>query len=160
MDEPSWLEKTRGYIDLGMFDEAWNAIEALPANQSGSPEAQEMRIIIMLDRKEYDDALALSEVLCDLHPENHAGFIQGAYCLHAMGRTQDAIDHLQTGPETLREEQCYFYNIACYELALGRDEAALTWLNQSIALDSRNRARALKDSDLERLHEDVRRKKK
>ncbi|MDF1825723.1 MAG: hypothetical protein P1U68_13840 [Verrucomicrobiales bacterium] len=160
MDEPSWLEKTRGYIDLGMFDEAWKAIEALPAELSGSPEAQEMRIIIMLDRKEYDDGLALSEVLCDIYPENHAGFIQGAYCLHAMGRTQEAIDHLQTGPETLRDEQCYFYNIACYELALGRTEAALTWLNQSIGLDPRNRTRALKDPDLEPLHDEVRRKGK
>lgn len=160
MDEPSWLEKARGYIDLGMFDEAWRAIESLPANQSGSPDAQEMRIIIMLDRKEYDDALALSEVLCDIHPENHAGFIQGAYCLHAMGRTQDAIDHLQTGPDSLREEQCYFYNIACYELALGRDQAALTWLNQAIDLDPKNRARALRDADLERLHDEIERKKK
>ena len=79
MNEPVWLEKTRGYIDLGMLDEAWEEINHLPADKRSSAIAQEMRIIIELDRGRLNEALALSEVLVDLHPDNHAGFIQGAY---------------------------------------------------------------------------------
>jgi len=150
-EEPSWLERARGYIDLGMFDEAWHEIESLPPHLSGSVEAQEMRIIVMLDRRELEEALALSEVLCDLHPENHAGFIQGAYCLHAMGDSRAAIEHLQSGPESLREEPVYFYNLACYELALGREEPAWTWLQRSFSMASSFRLRALEDPDLEPL---------
>ena len=30
IDEPSWLDKTRGYIDIGMLDEASREIEKLP----------------------------------------------------------------------------------------------------------------------------------
>jgi len=151
INEPSWLERARGYIDLGMFDEAWREIENLPPHLSGTPEAQEMRIIVMLDRGEWTEALALSEILCDLHPDNHAGFIQGAYCLHAMGDSRAAIEHLQSGPGSLREEPVYFYNLACYELALGREETALTWLRRAFSMGTAYRQQALEDPDLEAL---------
>ncbi len=155
MEEPSWLAKARGYIDLKMFDEAWKELESLPVEQGSSPEAQEMRIIIMLDREDYGNALALCEVLCDFHPENPAGFVQGAYCLHVMDRTEDAIAMLQSGPENLRDEPVYFYNLACYELALGKAQAAWTWLQQSFEMDRGFRDRALQDSDLAELHDRI-----
>lgn len=155
MDEPSWLEKARGYVDLGMFDEAWRAIDSLPDDLGSTSEAQELRIIILLDRKQYEEAASAAEMLCLGDPENHAGYIQGAYALHALGRTQNAIDHLQSGPSSLTAEQCYFYNLACYELALGRNQAALTWLHQSIELHPKNRARALNDPDLEALKDEI-----
>lgn len=149
MEEPSWLEKVRGYLDLGMVEEAAREIEKLPAHRRGTPEAQEMRISVQLDKGGLNDALALCEILCDLAPENHAGFLQGAYCLHEMGRTEDAINHLQSGPESLRDEPMYFYNLGCYELAMGRDEAAMTWLEKSIEMDPYNKKAALSDPDLE-----------
>ena len=152
MDEPSWLEKTRGYIDLGMFKEALNEIERLPPKLRANPEVQEMRIIIELDRENYNQALALCEVLIEFQPERHAGFIQGAYCLHAMQRTEDAIEHLQSGPVTLQEESVYFYNLACYEVALGKNQAAYSWLQHAIEMEPAARRRALEDQDLEPLH--------
>ncbi|MDF1657243.1 MAG: hypothetical protein P1U58_06495 [Verrucomicrobiales bacterium] len=155
MNEPVWLEKAQGYLELGMLDEAWDVIEALPPDEAVRSDAQEMRVIILLDRKEFEEALSLCRNLVLMQPENHAGFIQGAYALHSLQQTQKAIDFLQTGPTSLREEQCYFYNLACYEVALGRTEAALTWLLQSIELDPRNRIRALADADLEILHDKV-----
>jgi predicted Zn-dependent protease len=155
MDEPSWLEKARGYIDLGMFDEASKVVASLPEERQKSPEAKEMQIVILLDRQKLEEAFTLSRDLAESDPENHAGFIQGAYALHAMNKTQAAIDFLQTGPHSLRDDQCYFYNLACYELALGRSEAALTWLTQSIQLDSRNRTRALNDPDLKSLRDQI-----
>lgn len=151
MEESPWHEKIRGYIDLKMLDEAWNAIEQLPPDERSSPEAQELRIIVMLDRGRLHDAWELSAALSDLHPENHAGFIQGAWCLHARGETERAIEHLNSGPSSLREEPIYFYNLACYELALGKKQAALTWLNKSFEMDPPSRAKALDDPDLAEL---------
>lgn len=155
MEESPWHEKIRGYIDLKMLDEAWNAIEQLPPDERSSPEAQELRIIVMLDRGRLHDAWELSAVLSDLHPENHAGFIQGAWCLHARGETERAIEHLNSGPASLREEPIYFYNLACYELALGKKQAALTWLNKSFEMDPPSRAKALDDPDLAELRESI-----
>lgn len=155
MDEPYWLDKTRGYIDLAMHHEAWLELDKLPPEKRASPEAQEMRIIIRLDQQNLEEALSLSLLLCDAHPDNHAGFIQGAYCLHQLGRTGEAIDHLQSGPETLLDEPVYFYNLACYELTLGKPQAALTWLRQSIEMDRGFRARALTDPDLVAMRDNI-----
>lgn len=155
MDDPTWLEKARGYIDLGMLDEAWRELEKLPPSREASEQAQEMRIIVLLDRGEHEKAFANCEVLCDLHPENHAGYVQGAWCLHAGGDPEAAIAHLQSGPESLREEPVYFYNLACYEVALGRAQAAVTWLRQALAMDSSFREKALEDPDLAPIREDI-----
>jgi tetratricopeptide (TPR) repeat protein len=148
MEEQNWLERIRGYIDLEMLEDAWREIGNLAPSISGTPEAQELRIIVMLDRGELEDALSLSLNLCDLFPDHPAGFVQGAYCLHAQGNTQAAIDHLQSGPDILREEPVYFYNLACYEVALGRPQAAQTWLSESISMDNVNYIKALEDPDL------------
>lgn len=155
MDEAPWLEKIRGYTELGMLDEAWGAIEALTPKQSGMPEAQEARIIVMLERGELEEALELAEILRDVYPENHAAYVQGAWCLHAMGKTADAIEMLQSGPSSLMEEAVYYYNLACYELALGKPQAALTWLLQSFEMDPPSKAKALADPDLEPLRDEI-----
>lgn len=155
IDEPSWLDKTRGYIDIGMLVEASREIENLPPAKRNSPEAQEMKIVITMLEKNLDEAFSLSEELCEEHPEKHAGFIQGAYCLHAMGKAQEAIDFLQSGPKTLLDEPVYFYNLACYEVALERNQAALTWLNQSIEMKPANRRLALNDADLAPIRDDI-----
>lgn len=155
IDEPSWLDKTRGYIDIGMLDEASLEIEKLPPNQRVKSEAQEMEIVITILKKDLDEALTLCETLAEQHPGKHAGFIQGAYCLHASGKAQDAIDFLQSGPKSLLDEPVYFYNLACYEVAMERNQAALTWLNQSIEMKPANRQLALKDPDLQAIRSDI-----
>ncbi|MEC5127373.1 hypothetical protein VSU19_11470 [Verrucomicrobiales bacterium BCK34] len=155
INEPSWLDKARGYIDIGMLDEASAAIESLPEARRVTPEAKEMNIVISILKKDLDEAFTLCEEFSEEHPEHHAGFIQGAYCLHAQGRTQNAIDFLQSGPKTLLEEPVYFYNLACYEVALERSQAALTWLNQSIEMKPANRQLALKDPDLALIRSEI-----
>ncbi len=155
MTDPPWLDRARGYLDLAMHDEAWMELDRLPPDKRDRPEAREMRIVVRLEQGRTAEAMALCGVLCSLHPENHAGFIQGAYCLHALGRTEDAIEHLQSGPETLREEPVYFYNLACYELALGKSQAALTWLRLSIEMDRQFRKRALADPDLVAIRDEI-----
>ena len=114
-----------------------------------------MRIIISLDQQNLEEALSLSQNLCAVDPDNHTGFIQGAYCLHQLGRTVEAIDHIQSGPESLLDEPVYFYNLACYELALGKSQAAMTWLRQSIEMDRTLRGKALTDPDLVSVRDDI-----
>ena len=155
MNEPSWLDKTRGYIDIGMLDEASAAIESLPEARRNSSEAKEMNIVITILKEDLEKALTLCKEFSEEFPEKHAGFIQGAYCLHAMGRTQDAIDFLQSGPKCLLDEPVYFYNLACYEVAMERNQAALTWLNQSIEMKPANRRVALKDPDLAAIRSEI-----
>ncbi len=158
MEETNWLEATRGYIDLSMLDEAWKALEALPTDQGSSEEATELRIIIRLNQKNLGDALSLCLGLCESHPNNHAGYIQGAYCLHELGRTREAQEHLQSGPASLRQEPVYFYNLCCYDLSLGNEDAAAAWLNRAFEMSPGYAEEALKDPDLKPIRHLIERK--
>ena len=149
MEEPSWLESTRGYIDLSMLDEAWNTLDALPDDKKSSAPAMEMRIIIRLNQKNLGDALTLCMDLCRDFPEKHAGYIQGAYCLHELDRTEEAQEHLQSGPASLRQEPVYFYNLCCYDLCLGKEDSAIAWINRAFEMSPGYAEEALKDPDLQ-----------
>ncbi len=160
MEEPSWLESIRGYIDLSMHDEAWHSLDALPDEQNRHPAAIEMRIIIRLNQKNLDSALQLCLELSKTNPENHAGYIQGAYCLHELGRTAEAQEHLQKGPATLRREPVYFYNLCCYDLTLGNQDAAAAWLNRAFEMSPGYAEEALNDPDLEPIRHLIERKRR
>lgn len=158
MEEPSWLESIRGYIDLSMLDEAWKTIEALAPDQQSTSHALEMKIIILLNQKKLEEALQLCIRLCADYPEHHAGFIQGAYCLHELNRTDEAQEHLQSGPASLRQEPVYFYNLCCYDLCLGKEESAMAWINRAFEMSPGYADEALKDPDLEPIQSLIERK--
>jgi len=73
--------------------------------------------------------------------------------LHELGRTAEARDLLLKGPEELRKDPTFHYNVGCYEAVLGNREAALASLRQSFALDGTYRDFARQDPDLEQLRE-------
>ncbi len=156
MDDPSWLESARGYLDLGMLEESAAALASLTKEQQESAPGLELAISIALNRMDYERAVHLSEQLCHHWPSNHAGPIQGAYALHALGRTASAIHFLQAGPGHLRDEAVYYYNLACYEATLGRSDAAVSWVLESVVRDSAFRERALVDPDLAGIHDRLR----
>lgn len=147
MDEPAWLQTAIGYLELKMFEETWKAIEELPERRRNSPEALKLRISCRLDEKRFEEALVLCRSMCEKYPEKHTGFIQGAFCLHELNRTSEAQDWLQSGPQSLQCEATYFYNLGCYDLALGRVESACAWLIQAFEMEPSYYEDALKDPD-------------
>jgi len=56
---------------------------------------------------------------------------------------------LRKGPEELRKDPTFHYNIGCYEAVLGNREEALQSLRLSFALDETYRDFARRDPDLE-----------
>ncbi|MDF1751575.1 MAG: hypothetical protein P1U89_02250 [Verrucomicrobiales bacterium] len=147
MDNPSWLQTALGYLDLRMFEETWTALDDLPDDQRNSLEALKLRVTCRLDEERFPDALELCREMCTRFPEEHTGFIQGAFCLHEMGKTDKAMAWLQKGPHSLQSEATYFYNLGCYDLALGRVESACAWLIQAFEMEPSYYEDALKDPD-------------
>jgi len=147
MDETSWLQKALGYLDLKMFDETWMTLDELPEEQRNSLEALKLRVTCRLDEARYGEAIELCREMCTRFPEEHSGFIQGAFALHEMGITSEAQAWLQSGPLTLQTEATYFYNLGCYDLALGRVESAYAWLIQAFEMEPTYYEDALKDPD-------------
>jgi tetratricopeptide (TPR) repeat protein len=146
------LLAAQGYSELGMHDEALAEVASLPAAAQKHPAAVEIRLIVLMQAKRWRDALKIGRQLIQAAPDRNIGYIHTAYCLHELGRTDEARSLLREGPRTLESEAVYHYNLACYECCLGDLEGARVHLERSVQLDRKFRDYAKDDPDLAPLH--------
>jgi len=149
------LQIVQGYYELGMIDDARSELSEVEAEFKPTPNLIQMRILLLLHEKAWGPAYALSETLRAMDPDGRAGYIHGAYCLHEMKRTREALELLTRGPASLEEEALYFYNLGCYRAALGEIDLARDCLHKSFDLDGRLVAVARKDPDLHALRDQL-----
>jgi predicted Zn-dependent protease len=149
------LLAAQGYLELGMAEEALGELCSLEALESGDPDITELRLHVLMQAKRWPDALATAEKLLKARPEAVPAYIHGAFALHELQRTAEARDLLLKGPEELRKDPTFHYNVGCYEAVLGNREEALQSLRRSFALDSTYRDFARRDPDLALVRQDL-----
>jgi predicted Zn-dependent protease len=147
------LLAAQGYAELSMYDDALAELDSLPAEALKTAEALELRTVILMQAKRWQEALAVGRELCLTEPKRSGGFIHTAFCLHELGRTIEARDCLLDGPPSLHSEATFHYNLACYECALGHLDLARLHLDKSFAMDKKMRDLAKRDPDLAALRE-------
>lgn len=147
------LLAAQGYSELGMFDDAVAELDSLPEETARNSTVIELRTVILMQAKRWKSALAAGRDLCRAEPTKTSGFIHTAFCLHELGRTEEARDVLLAGPEALHAEPTFHYNLACYECALGHLDLARMHLEKSFELDKKMRDYAATDPDLAALRE-------
>lgn len=154
MSERAFLA-AQGYLELGMAEEALAELSSIPDLEIRDPDIVELRLHILMQAKRWTEALSTAEELRRIHPDSLPAYIHGAFALHELGRTTEARDLLLKGPEQLRKDPTFHYNVGCYEAVLGNREAALQSLEQSFALDDTYRDFARQDPDLALLREEL-----
>ena len=97
----------------------------------------------------WEEALDVARSLCEQEPNLSGGYIHTAYCLHELGLTEDARRTLLEGPQFLRKEAVFYYNLGCYQTQLGDLNDAKRMLKRSFDMDEKLRAVAKADPDLE-----------
>lgn len=145
------LLAAQGYCELSMFDEALDELGTMPVDAQQHPTAVELRLVVLMQAKRWKAALATGRELTQAAPEKSIGFIHTAFCLHELGKTEEARTLLLSGPETLHGEPVFHYNLACYECVLGNLDLARAHLEKSIVLDKKFRDYAETDPDLKAL---------
>lgn len=149
------LLAAQGYLELGMAEEALAELSSIAEIGSRDPDIIEMRLHILMQAMRWTEALATARELMELNPRAVPAYIHGAFALHELRRTAEARDFLLRGPEELRKDPTFHYNIGCYEAVLGNREAALRSLEQSFALDDTYRDFARQDPDLALLKKEL-----
>jgi tetratricopeptide (TPR) repeat protein len=132
-----------------MTDEALAELERVPEEDRTHEDVAQLRVYILMRARGWDEALAACEALRTGRPELPLGYIHGAFCLHELGRTAEAMALLQEGPASLLREPVYFYNLGCYHAVLGNPEEAQNYLQMSFNMDDKFREIARYDPDLE-----------
>ena len=151
----SWersLLSAQGYFELEMPDQALAELDALGPRDQLRQETLQMRLFIVMHAKRWGEALSVCARLRALSPEDTTGYIHGAFCLHEMGRTNEAKDLLLTGPSSLLSEPTYYYNLGCYDAVLGNLKEATQHLETSFRMDKKFREIASLDPDLKAIH--------
>ncbi|MDB6139338.1 MAG: Tetratricopeptide repeat-containing protein [Verrucomicrobiaceae bacterium] len=141
----------QGYMELGLFEDARAELVSLPKQAWERLEVMETWVLCLMGEQRWEEALEMSGRLCEMQPKEAGGFIHSAYCLHELGRTEEAMVMLQSGPRSLRTKSVYFYNLGCYCAKLGRVEEARQFLEKSFEIDNSLRRLAKKDPDLAEL---------
>ena len=132
-----------------MTEEALAELERVPEEDRDHEDVAQLRVYVLMRARRWDDALASCEALRAVRPELSLGYIHGAFCLHELGRTAEAMELLQQGPASLLREPVYFYNLGCYHAVLGNPEDAQSYLQMSFNMDEKFREIARYDPDLE-----------
>ncbi len=86
------LLAAQGYCELGMFDDALDELESLPAEVMQHSAVVELRTVVLMQARRWKLALTSSRSLCRVAPDKSTGFIHAAFCLHELGRTDEARD--------------------------------------------------------------------
>src|SRR5690349_18364185 len=92
----------QGYVELGLHVEARGELAHLPPDAAARVDVIELMLLCLMGEQRWAEALALTQKLCTLEPNEPGGFIHAAYCLHELGRTEEALDVLAHGPAALR----------------------------------------------------------
>ena len=98
------VRSAQGYYELGMQAEAWEELDAVEAEHGDEPAVIQMRLLLLLKERRWEEALAGSERLIEADEKCAMGYIHAAYCLHEMGRTPKAKELLLAGPSSLLRE--------------------------------------------------------
>lgn len=149
MNPAGQLEAIIGYYNLELFQDALDEMKSLPHSVRLRPELQAMECAILIRQKHWLQALELSRKLCRDMPDQPSPWLDTSYCLHELGRTVEARDHLRAGPDCLKSLPVYHYNMACYEAQTGNPALARKYLDRACEMDEEYIRIAAHDPDLE-----------
>ena len=149
------IRAAEGYAELGMYAEALAELDQLSADDQGRLESLRMRVQIVLQTRDWNTGLKLSQRIAELFPKESYGFIHAAFCLHELGQTQKAKEILLNGPPSLLEEPIYYYNLGCYEAVLGNLDQGKAYLRASFRLNKGFREIARQDPDLAPIRDEL-----
>lgn len=141
----------QGYVELKLYAEAREELNTLPSEALDRTEVVELQMLCLMEGELWEDALEQARRLCVMEPTEPGGFIHAAFCLHELGRTEEAVSQLEEGPAALRTKPVFFYNLGCYHACLGNRDGALRLLDRCFEMDRRFKRMAREDPDLSSL---------
>ncbi len=145
------LNAADGYLYFNMLDEALGEISGIPTTEQKQAAVMLARIRLLLHKREWRSAEALSARGVGLHPEEGEFTVQRAFALHQMDKGQKAEEVLKSAPDWILRTGILHYNLACYEARLGDPAIARQCIDTAIQMNAGIKKSARMDPDLQSL---------
>ena len=140
-----------GYLELGMFDDAAQALEEIAPEDRTRNEVLGTRVNLYMAAKKWDMAAAVASHLVKVQPENAGWWISLAFAIRRAESVDKAEAILLRAQAIHPKVAMLAFNLACYASVTGRFEEAKARLQHAIELDKEIRELALDDEDLQPL---------
>jgi predicted Zn-dependent protease len=129
------LIQARGYLELGLADEARDELDKIYGAKTDSPEAMALRIDILIALSNFDGAIAIGVGCCHKWRENCCFFLRTGDALIKAKDYEHALSVLKNAPDSLHKNPEYHFALAtCFTRTEKIDEAKRA-LKQCVALD-------------------------
>jgi Flp pilus assembly protein TadD len=119
----SWQKQvlaSSGYRELGMFEDAAQALEEIEPEDKTRNAVLYARVDIYLAAKKWDMAAAVARHLVKVDPENPGAWIKLAYEVRCAENIVQAASVLLKARALHPKDASIAFNIACYASATGR----------------------------------------
>jgi Flp pilus assembly protein TadD len=139
---------SRGYLELGMFDDAEQALEQIRGEDKTQREVLHAALVISLAAENWDRAVAIAADLVKAEPKNPTTWILLAYAVGHAGNVEQMESVLFKARKWHPRDPLILFRLACCASVTGRIEEAKLRLGNAIDLDESVRRLALDDEDL------------
>lgn len=147
------IEAAKGYLWLGMPQEAMEEIKSLDFGHRYKPEVLELTVAIHMSQKRWMNGLVLARTMCDRFPLSGKPFLLTALCLDSLDRTEEARDVLLSAPSSLRRKAELHYNLFRFEMKLGNKDSARRYLKRALEINPKIKKKIRSDYELYKLQE-------
>jgi tetratricopeptide (TPR) repeat protein len=151
------LQAVSGWLMLGNPDEAKTELRQIPFDRAIHPTVFLSVWEIHAHLRQWEDAAGAADFVIAMAPHWPEGYVKRAFALHELKRTREAWRCLLPASRRFSAEWVIPYNLACYACQLGREKAAVKWLERALQVGNKSRlkAMAMADPDLEPLRPSI-----
>jgi Flp pilus assembly protein TadD len=142
------LSHARGYLELGLVDEAAAELALLPAGQSDDTEVLGIQALILREQSRWIELRATAAELTRRQPELADWWITLAYATRRAVSLLEAEAILREAELQHPKEPTIQFNLGCYACQRGDLAEARRRVDAAIALDAHFLAAAATDPDL------------
>jgi tetratricopeptide (TPR) repeat protein len=142
------LSHARGYLGLGLLEEAAAELAALPAHEADSLEALALRALVLQAQQQWLLLQPVAAALVGRQPEEAGWWITWAYATRRVDSLASAEAILRDAEIRHPEEPAIQFNLGCYACQRGDFAEARRRVDRAIALDASFRLQAATDDDL------------
>lgn len=130
------INYAKGFLTLGMLDEASAELEAIGEMDRLLPETLTVRFNFYTKKRLWENAAALGRIMTAIAPSDPAGWIGWAESLREMGEIAEAQTVLRTAEFTLSNCAMLHYHLASYAGLLGDAAEARRRFRKACILDA------------------------
>lgn len=146
--------QAEGYLELGMPQQAMDAIARLRSPSELSPHALFLQGEALRCLLRHQEALVPLSRAAQAEPDNVHVWLAMGWCYKRIARVDLAIRALERALEAAPDDPLIHYNLACYHSLAGNKQRALQYLSRAFSFDPEYRALVEAEPDFDPLRSD------